>query len=539
MTASPSGAGRLAVVGWSLAALLALLHAWLLNRYAVNFPFQDDYTQILVVPGYFDRQAGWLDKIAYVFSLSVEHRIATFRLLALIQAKLLGQLDFRALIFFGNALCVAAGLLVLSRADAAQRPWLAPIFAALLLSPTNMIAQYWPTGALQHLAGTAYAFGALFCAMRRGSAWTIGALLLAGAAAFTVVSGLMVFPVAAVMMLLTGRRHAALAWAVATLAFFGLYFIGYETTVDRQSITDLLRDPLRLALHCLSTLGSLTGEPASAGILGGALVAAWLGLLAFRRERSIPPELIAWMAFVVLCSAAIAAGRAALGPEAVINSRYRVYSEMAALVTLLAVLRKLDSSRWSMVVIAVLLPCSFLLFARAWDRYMLGIADLAMESRNARDHYVLDGHGIYYGWPPQEFGDFALKRADDDGYFHPLRTREKASTFVEAHVEGTPAAPPEFWAAAPVVDPSAITVHGVAGADNGGVGLFLRSGEKTYIAALPTQRMFRRLDSSDPIIFWGVVPLRGVAQGRYQIGYVLQGRGGVRVVLSGAWAEVF
>jgi len=71
------------------------------------------------------------------------------------------------------------------------------------------------------------------------------------------------------------------------------------------------------------------------------------------------------------------------------------------------------------------------------------------------------------------------------------------------------------------------------------VGLFLRSGEKTYIAALPTQRMFRRLDSSDPIIFWGVVPLRGVAQGRYQIGYVLQGRGGVRVVLSGAWAEVF
>ena len=537
MTANRSGAGRLALVGWSLAALLALLHAWLLNRYAVNFPFQDDYTQILVVPGYFDRQVGWLDRISYVFSLSVEHRIATFRLLALIQAKLLGQLDFRALIFFGNALCVAAGLLVLSRADAAQRPWLAPIFAALLLSPTNMIAQYWPTGALQHLGGTAYAFGALFCAMRRGPAWTIGALLLAAAAAFTVVSGLMVFPVTVAMMWLTRRRRAAFAWAVATLVFFGLYFIGYETTVGRQSMMDLLRDPLRLALLCLSTLGSLTGEAASAAILGGALVAVWLGLFAFRRERSVPPELIAWMAFVVLCSAAIAVGRAALGPEAVINSRYRVYSEMGALVTLLAVLRKLDSPRLSMGLVAVLLGCSLLLFARAWDRYLPSIADLAMESRNARDHYALDGHGIYYGWPPQEFGDFALKRANDDGYFHPPRTREKASTLVEARVDGTPASPPEFWAA-PTVDAGAVTLRGVAGAEDRDVSLVLRSGERTYVAALPMQRMFRRLGSGDQSVFWGVVPLRGVARGRYQIAYILQGTGGVRVVLSDAWAEV-
>jgi hypothetical protein len=538
VTGKTGRAGSLAFIGWSLAVLLALLHAWLLNRYAVNFPFQDDYTQLLVVPGYFDRQAGWVDKIAYVFSLSVEHRIATFRLLALIQAKLLGQLDFRALIFFGNALCVAAGLLVLSRADAAQRPWLAPLFAALLLSPTNMIAQYWTTGALQHLGGTAYAFGALFCALRRGPVWTVGAFLFAAAAAFTVVSGLMVFPVAAAMMWLTRRPRAAVAWAVVTLAFFGLYFIGYETPIGSRSMAGMLRDPLRLAWLGLSTLGSLTGEPLSAGALGAVLVAAWFGLFALRRERSIAPELIAWMAFVVLCSAAIAAGRAALGPEAVINSRYRVYSEMAALVTLLAVLAKLDSLRWSKVFVAVLLPCSLLLFARAWDRYVPSIADLAMESRNARDHYLLDGHGVYYTWPPQDFGDFALKRAADDGYFRPSRTGRKAAALAEATLNGTPASPPGFWAATPIVDANAITVRGVADARDRNVALFLRSRANTYVAALPTQRMFRRLGSSDQFIFWGVVPLRGAAPGRYQIGYVLRDKGAAEVISTDAWVDV-
>jgi len=537
VTASASTARRFALVGWSLAALLALLHAWLLDRYAVDFPFQDDYTQLLVVPGYFERLSSWPEKIAYVFSLSVEHRIATFRALALIQAEILGQLDFRALIFLGNALCLAAGLLVLLRADAAQRPWLAPIFAALLFSPSNMIAQYWTTGALQHLGGVAYAFGALFCALRRGPAWTIAAFLLAAAAAFTVASGLMVFPVAAAMMWFTGRRRAAVFWGCAAVAMFGFYFVGYETPIGRQSMADALGHPLRFALLSLSTLGSLTGETVSAGVLGAALVATWLALFVLGRARSVPPELTGWMGFIVLCSGAIAAGRAALGPEAVINSRYHVYSAMAALVTLLATLRNLDS-RWSRPLLGLLLPCTLALFAYSWEKYMPGIADLAALSKNARDHFALDGHGIYYEWPPQDFGDLMLKRAGDDGYFRLPAATGEAAVFTEAAIDGETGAPPTFGPVPPRVDADAIAARGFTGAEDHEVSLLLRGGRKTYAAPLATQRVYRGIGSPDLTIFRGVVPLRGVAPGRYQIGYVLRGTGAPRVVLSDAWAEV-
>jgi hypothetical protein len=159
-------------------------------------------------------------------------------------------------------------------------------------------------------------------------------------------------------------------------------------------------------------------------------------------------------------------------------------------------------------------------------------------SRNARDHLALDGHGIYYEWPPQDFGDLMLKRAADDGYFRLPPNTRKATAFIEAPVEGEPTAPTTFGPVPPRVDANAITARGFAGADDHEVAIFLRGGGKTYVAPLVTQRVFRGIGSPDLTIFWGVVPLRGVAPGRYQIGYVLRGTGAVRVVPSGAWADV-
>src|SRR6184192_2488003 len=102
--------------GWLFAASLGVLHAWMLHRYVVDFPFEDDIVQVLAAPGYFQFYPTWREKIADLFSLSVEHRIVTMRLAAIVQTWLPGGLDFRSLILFGNLLCAATGLLVIWQA---------------------------------------------------------------------------------------------------------------------------------------------------------------------------------------------------------------------------------------------------------------------------------------------------------------------------------------------------------------------------------------------------------------------------------------
>ena len=84
LSEGPSGFGAWRMVGWGAALLLTAFHAWMLNRYAVNFPTTaDDFTQLLAVPGYVEHTPTFVGKLAYLLSLSVDHRIVTLRAMAL------------------------------------------------------------------------------------------------------------------------------------------------------------------------------------------------------------------------------------------------------------------------------------------------------------------------------------------------------------------------------------------------------------------------------------------------------------------------
>jgi hypothetical protein len=516
-----------------------MLHAWMLHRYAVDFPFQDDFTQLLAAPGYFHELPTWREKIAYLFSLSVEHRIVTLRVTAIVQSWLPGALDFRGLIYFGNLLCAAAGLLVIWRAPAAHRAWLAALAALLLFSPINFTAQYWVTGVLAHVAVIAYALGALFCLTRRGIAWDIAAVLLALCAALTVANGLMVLPVGTILLWLGGRRRAAALWAAMTLALFATYFIGYEAPADRPAMLLLLQRPFRLFVLYLSTLGSM-GERFDLSVLLGALmVAVWGWLLITRRSERVSPVLIAWMAFLALSAAAITAGRAPLGDEALLISRYRVYSEIAMLTTVIATIQRLGarSARW---ILPPMLACATLWFSHGWEANVLFVGDIAIRQRNALDHYLLNGHGVYSEFPSQDFGDFLLRRAKELGHFVPVSNSPPAPWMI-ASDEAPHAAPlplPQLQAFPPNADADTVSVGGVVFANELHVALWLKGEGQQYWDPLKTQRLFRALDDSDWVIFWNTLPLRGIVPGHYRVGYALGEDPRAEVQWSDVWLDV-
>jgi hypothetical protein len=524
-------------LGWLVAASLGALHAWMLHRYAVDFPFQDDVVQVLAAPGYFQVYPTWREKIADLFALSVEHRIVTMRLAAIVQTWLPGGLDFRGLIYFGNLLCVATGLLVVWRAAAVHRAWLAALAALLLLSPTNFNAQYWVTGVLAHVAVIAYAFGALFCLTRRGAWWDVAAVLLALCAALTVANGLMVLPVGTVLLWLCGRRRAAVLWAVMTLSVFATYFIGYEAPANRPPMLAILLQPFRLFVLYLSALGSM-GERFDLSVLLGALmVAVWGWLLVPRRGIDVSPVLIAWMGFLALSAAAVTVGRAPLGEGALLISRYRVYSEIAMLVTVVTAIGRVGArgARW---ILPPLLACAMLWFWHGWETNLRWIGDMATRQRNGLDHYLLNGHGVYSEIPPQDFGDFMLRRAKEFGYFLPGPQSPPAPQMIAS--DGTPhAAPlPQLEAAPPYADADAVSVRGLILAKELHAALWLKAEGQQYWGPLKMQRLFRALDDSDWVIFWNTLPLHGIVPGHYRVGYALGEDQRAEVQWSDVWLDV-
>ena len=114
----------------------------------------------------------------------------------------------------------------------------------------------------------------------------------------------------------------------------------------------------------------------------------------------------------------MAAGRAELGDDAALLSRYRVYSAAFALVTLVAILPRVRVV--TVTGVTVLVSTWLVVSARTM---MPLVANTWYAQEITRATYLATGHGVYVPWPPQEYGDFMLDRAKAMGYFTPQPSR--------------------------------------------------------------------------------------------------------------------
>ncbi|MGH9807047.1 MAG: hypothetical protein ACRD9W_07250, partial [Terriglobia bacterium] len=491
----------LQLLGWLVAGALVLVHWWSLNRYAVDFPFQDDFTQFVAVPFDIANLSTLREKITYLFSSSGDHRVVTLRLAALIQSQFLGGLDFKMLVYFGNLLCATTGLLVLSRAEPSRRALLAPLFVALLFSPSNYIAQFWASAALQHLSLIAYGFGALYCLYRTGVVWELGGLLLGMCAVMTGANGLVVLPVGAALLYVRNRRRTSALWVLLTVVIWSLYFVGHQAPVGRPSSYEILKDPLRLLASYFATLGSMGGHFDFAVILGLVLVAVWIWLVLGHRmipDFSLPG---AWMAFILASAGTVAVGRGLFGDEAVVNSRYHVYSELAALITTVAVLYRV-SYRNGNRLISILLALAGIWSWNNWETYLPHVADLATRQRNALDHYTVTGHGDYGEWPPQAVADLLLSRVHSVGVYAAGKDADAPGRLTESAKALQSAGRPALWSAPPFVYANAISVRGQTWLSMRDVTLWLQGDAHRYSGPMRTQRVFNEIFGKGRLVFW-------------------------------------
>jgi hypothetical protein len=507
----------------------------MLRGYAVDFPYADDFAQLLAVPHYVRYAHTLQAKLHEIFSLIPEHRIATLRLAALVQAHVLGGINFRGLMYFGSALMVGAGLVVVSTFDRSLRSLAAAVAAALLLSPASYEDSFWTTAALAHFAGTAYAIAALYCLSRPGLVWQLTAAVLALATAFTTAGGLMAFPSAVVLLCIQKRWRSAAAWAIAGAALFAIYFIGYEPPPYQVSLATYLGEPGMLMGFFFTALGAVGRELGAALPVGIGLTLCWSWLVLSRRLRSVPAVPVAWIVFLALSVAAIAWGRAGFGFAAALLSRYRIYSEFAVLVTTAAILPQISRAA-GLRILLIALPITLALFVVSWRYDLPAMERYSMERRNELDYYVAEGHSLPAPIPPPAFRDFVLAASREEGYYVPTEGTPPRHLRADGSVLYT--APPAIGVEAPVAGSRVALIRVYAPGYENGLFLWLKSGDHQYRGILdPMPRAPLALGFRTGF-FRGLYSLEGIAHGRYRIGVAASQSTSTSVAWSDEWLMV-
>ncbi len=302
-----------------------IVYAGLVLRHAYNLPFVDDYAVILGFLSGLRDSSGWSQSFDLFWQQHNEHRILLTRLAVLLQSWLTGSVDFRTLIFVGNAgwFCTAF-LWCRAARHRLGFPWAAVLpIPALLFAPVHYESMLWAMASLQTYWGV---FLSLACLWALAAQSYRGALGLFPAALLTSGGGAVLYPIGNLLLLLR-RQWRALAWfGVLSSIVIGVYFVGYQRVANHPDPALAARLPLRMAGYFIAFLGSISSSPGLARLIG-VLVGA--GLLAVLLARSADVFLRLTAGFILLTGLTAAVSRSGFGADQALSSRYSVFSLLA------------------------------------------------------------------------------------------------------------------------------------------------------------------------------------------------------------------
>jgi len=324
---------RLAVLG-AVASACALgagvFYFFAVARFGLDVPVEDDveFLRFLLERGRAGGE-GW-------FAFHNEHRPAVARAIFAATAAVQGQLDFRTVMFVGNAALAGLAVLVctwLPKGPALHRLAAAAPVVVLLFSLQHWQAATWATGAAQHYPMLLCALGSITLLAKPTLARLLAGGLLAAGALFNLGAGLFAFVVGGALLLQARAWRMAAAFGAWSALCIGFYFWGYARPDHHPSPFAALAQPVAAFDYACSLLGAgLSFDDARTGWLARF---AGLGMgFAFaiqfrdRRSREHDNQVLASLCLVGLSLASITATRFGFGLDQAFDSRYRVYSHL-------------------------------------------------------------------------------------------------------------------------------------------------------------------------------------------------------------------
>lgn len=366
---------------------------------SVNLPILDDFNfldDILRI----EDHASWHRKLFSIIAQHNEHRIALSRVVAFCQLHLTGQIDFRWLVLIGN-LGLVAMVLFMAWAGVNQggKFWSYFILVVpVVFSPFQSYQMYsWAMPAISNYWSVAFSIGALACLAWQSKYRMPLAIAMALTAVFTSGQGLVLLPIALLLLLYFRRWHEALIWAVMCFCIWIVYFKLHHIRVENPTNDNFLKvivwffvlvgqAPAEAILIFIPD--SLVGKPenfVALRVMFGVGTCILAGILFFNKKFRTDFFLLSATGYTFALCAAAAASRSFLPYTYALSSQYRNWSlvivsllALGLIVTIVSDRRRLFaiSATFSMfVIVNIGLWFSELPFMQAFNDYRIMLRD--------------------------------------------------------------------------------------------------------------------------------------------------------------------
>jgi hypothetical protein len=316
------------------------VYYWLFQHYALNIPKWDDHAFKKTVENY-EKAATWADKLQVIYVQHNEHRVSLTRIVAIVDYKIFGDLDYKRMMLFGSlALLVIWWLLTRFFRPLPGAIWYALPLATFWFSLAFWENTFWGMASVQNFWVVALAV-VTFWRLSRPVQWWWG-IPAAFIGVFSSGNGVLILPIGLLLLLIQKRWKIAGIWLAISALTLILYFYDYKIPpVTFEAKEEGIRTVIKsFLLFCGSMAEALPfgNVPFQMPLLVGALtvvVSFFLLLYILRsywKRHFVLDEFdyfyLGGVLFALATAALVTYTRLGMGMEVMLTSRYKMYSAL-------------------------------------------------------------------------------------------------------------------------------------------------------------------------------------------------------------------
>ena len=317
------------LIGIVMVLLPIIIYFYLLNIFAINIPYWDEYDAALF----------WLDlyirnnfptNFFLLFNQHNEHRVFLYYTTVLSQYAIWGKLNFRHIILFGN-IGMLGLLFILYKLNQVKRDSLlafSPV-VFLLFVPLHHISA-WGMMTISSILQYLLAFASLFFLNKKGNINLAVAVFIAALATFSLGNGMFVFFSGFVILFLKEPKSfkKIFIWAVFMIICISLYLIDFNPSTAPFSKFDVFYHPINGILFLVTIFGNLFSDLSKGHLMlyfvFGFIVLSFFSYLVLCRwnYHRKNPLALSYLVFLLLSAIAATISRFGLGIGAATTPRY-------------------------------------------------------------------------------------------------------------------------------------------------------------------------------------------------------------------------
>ncbi|GLU54323.1 hypothetical protein [Dyadobacter frigoris] len=338
------------------------------DYYAINIPKWDDHALKAFIVEY--AHAGtWQGKLKAIFKQHNEHRIALDRFFAWLDFSTFGKLNYRHLMLIGNLLLLGVIPLWYVLLKNNKKPLFALVpISFIWLTLAFWENMYWGMAAIQNFGVITLLLWTLYLCVHPKPFLFFLSLILALLTISTSGNGLLVFPVGAVMLFLSGDRKRLTVWCILSLAGILAYFWTYtkpeSNPASKASLFQLAKGYMAF-LGCFAEsipvkdhFGACVFMGIFLFLVAISIASATLFRISTKKytvkfEKITDLFCLGTILFILGTAVIVVYSRAGFGLEFLITSRYKIYSVLLLMVAYLYVVIPIRGSFLSPYITAI------------------------------------------------------------------------------------------------------------------------------------------------------------------------------------------